>query len=478
MRVSAEDGTHVMYGLPACLALEHCVHEARGLDVLCLGASLPFCLSNLSALCRLWESAQKTAHSLPARLAVEHCVHEARGLDVLPSTVHKFKNNGDAESAALLEDVIYAVSTGGPWGPHGCSAIVEAALHCLVVGLSCAPGVAAVLQLKLGYVCTPLSSGKSIKQKPLYTCVLHAEGGEFAAEFSKSPDFKKLSCGWATKDEVNNTSSACNLCGNAWCGPVTTLPTVFEPFPAGYSNCRAPGFVSLACRPGRLLVRAVFKMLTAPIGRQVGGILGAPLEGSDNASSVRRCDLELPPHQKSPSSSDKRKSETSKSEIEAALRSKEVNCKPTSDFAVMKIGQWYSDTVTFDYPGCKGVEQKGEYKPTMPYILRNPERGFLLAKFEVQEAQDHQASMATYSAGCPCGAGRCVQPVTGCPHPHGPGLSRTVPLSAWYAYTTSPLSCPRGCRICVSMSDWLGPVSGVVVPQALFMLLVVVVRSG
>jgi uncharacterized ferritin-like protein (DUF455 family) len=58
----------------------------------------------------LWESAQKTAHSLPARLAVEHCVHEARGLDVLPTTVHKFRSNGDAESAALLEDVIYAVS--------------------------------------------------------------------------------------------------------------------------------------------------------------------------------------------------------------------------------------------------------------------------------------------------------------------------------------------------------------------------------
>lgn len=57
----------------------------------------------------LWESAQTTAHSLPARLAVEHCVHEARGLDVLPSTVHKFRSNGDAESAALLEDVIYAV---------------------------------------------------------------------------------------------------------------------------------------------------------------------------------------------------------------------------------------------------------------------------------------------------------------------------------------------------------------------------------
>jgi uncharacterized ferritin-like protein (DUF455 family) len=103
------------------------VHETRSLDVLCLGASLPLCLSN--RLCRLWESAQKTAHSLPARLAVEHCVHEARGLDVLPSTVHKFKNNRDTESATLLEDVIYAVSTGGSWGPGHCSAVAQAALH-------------------------------------------------------------------------------------------------------------------------------------------------------------------------------------------------------------------------------------------------------------------------------------------------------------------------------------------------------------
>ncbi len=35
----------------------------------------------------LWESAAATAHSLPARLAVEACVHEARGLDVLPQTI-------------------------------------------------------------------------------------------------------------------------------------------------------------------------------------------------------------------------------------------------------------------------------------------------------------------------------------------------------------------------------------------------------
>ncbi len=38
----------------------------------------------------LWESAAATAHSLPARLAVESCVHEARGLDVLPLTIARY----------------------------------------------------------------------------------------------------------------------------------------------------------------------------------------------------------------------------------------------------------------------------------------------------------------------------------------------------------------------------------------------------
>jgi uncharacterized ferritin-like protein (DUF455 family) len=45
--------------------------------------------------------------SLPARLAVESCVHEARGLDVLPSTISKFRNNGDEPTAALLEKIVY-----------------------------------------------------------------------------------------------------------------------------------------------------------------------------------------------------------------------------------------------------------------------------------------------------------------------------------------------------------------------------------
>ena len=49
----------------------------------------------------LWDSAMETAGSLEARLVVEHCVHEARGLDVLPATIEKFRKNGDEPSATL-----------------------------------------------------------------------------------------------------------------------------------------------------------------------------------------------------------------------------------------------------------------------------------------------------------------------------------------------------------------------------------------
>ncbi|KAM3224635.1 hypothetical protein ACQJBY_057798 [Aegilops geniculata] len=55
----------------------------------------------------LWDSAMRTSHCLLARLAVEHCVHEARGLDVLPTTISRFRAGGDEETAKLLEDIIY-----------------------------------------------------------------------------------------------------------------------------------------------------------------------------------------------------------------------------------------------------------------------------------------------------------------------------------------------------------------------------------
>ncbi|KAM3733065.1 hypothetical protein ACB098_11G106900 [Castanea mollissima] len=55
----------------------------------------------------LWDSAIATSNDFLARLAVEHCVHEARGLDVLPTTISRFRNGGDNETAELLESVIY-----------------------------------------------------------------------------------------------------------------------------------------------------------------------------------------------------------------------------------------------------------------------------------------------------------------------------------------------------------------------------------
>lgn len=43
-------------------------------------------------------------------------MHEARGLDVLPGTIAKFANHGDADSAALLRDVVYPVRGEGRGG--------------------------------------------------------------------------------------------------------------------------------------------------------------------------------------------------------------------------------------------------------------------------------------------------------------------------------------------------------------------------
>ncbi|MBA0629475.1 hypothetical protein Godav_024027 [Gossypium davidsonii] len=55
----------------------------------------------------LWDSAIATSKDLLARLAIEHCVHEARGLDVLPTTISRFRNGGDDDTADLLEREVY-----------------------------------------------------------------------------------------------------------------------------------------------------------------------------------------------------------------------------------------------------------------------------------------------------------------------------------------------------------------------------------
>ncbi|KAK6933488.1 Protein of unknown function DUF455 [Dillenia turbinata] len=62
---------------------------------------------------------------LLSRLAVEHCVHEARGHDVLPTTISRFRSGGDNETADLLETVVYPeektqCAAGVKWFKHFC----------------------------------------------------------------------------------------------------------------------------------------------------------------------------------------------------------------------------------------------------------------------------------------------------------------------------------------------------------------------
>eukprot|EP00854_Cymbomonas_tetramitiformis_P001037 gene1037-1568_t len=58
----------------------------------------------------LWDNAMDTKDDLLLRLAVEHAVHEARGLDVLPGAIRRFRKVPGAEGvtcADMLEGVIY-----------------------------------------------------------------------------------------------------------------------------------------------------------------------------------------------------------------------------------------------------------------------------------------------------------------------------------------------------------------------------------
>jgi len=76
----------------------------------------------------LWESAERTSENILARLAIEHMVHEARGLDVTPFTIQKFKKAREDKTAMLLEkeilpDEITHVSAGLKWFSYICSTL-------------------------------------------------------------------------------------------------------------------------------------------------------------------------------------------------------------------------------------------------------------------------------------------------------------------------------------------------------------------
>jgi uncharacterized ferritin-like protein (DUF455 family) len=99
------------------LAVEEARHFSRWRVRLAeLGAKY----GDIPAHAGLWESASDTSHSLAARLAIVHCVHEARGLDVAPLMRGKLTGGGeDAGSPAILDanvqDEITHVGTGVRW---------------------------------------------------------------------------------------------------------------------------------------------------------------------------------------------------------------------------------------------------------------------------------------------------------------------------------------------------------------------------
>jgi hypothetical protein len=214
-------------------------------------------------------------------------------------------------------------------------------------------------------------------------------------DFCRGNDIKQMKCGWASQkgDVSGSSTNPCPLCGTVWGNWIkqSELPQQFEPMGDGSYYLSPAGYVSLACRPGRLVVRAVYKVLKPSDSQSKdksylgvilneGGYMGT---GASKATNVRRCDLGLAKFEAAPV-----KGETSKSEVDAALKSaKEVNCKDVGEFPGFKEDQWYSDTYYMDWAGCAAVLKATSYSPTKPWITHNPGRpGLLLAKLEVQEA--------------------------------------------------------------------------------------------
>jgi len=68
----------------------------------------------------LWESAEDTAHSLAARLAIVHCVHEGRGLDVAAALYAKLASDPQSQLILTmnLEEEVSHVAAGVKWFSH------------------------------------------------------------------------------------------------------------------------------------------------------------------------------------------------------------------------------------------------------------------------------------------------------------------------------------------------------------------------
>ncbi|WP_029151479.1 ferritin-like domain-containing protein [Methylovulum miyakonense] len=94
--------------------------EAQHFELICQHlAGLGLAYGDLSAHGGLWDHAKDTAGDVLARLALVPRCMEARGLDVTPGIISKFKQMGDAASAALLgrilADEVGHVERGSYW---------------------------------------------------------------------------------------------------------------------------------------------------------------------------------------------------------------------------------------------------------------------------------------------------------------------------------------------------------------------------
>jgi uncharacterized ferritin-like protein (DUF455 family) len=87
----------------------------------------------------LWEDALATKDDLFQRLVLEHCIHEARGLDVTGlRTIPSFEEQGDKETAELLRSIVFPdevthVRDGLKWFTHLCKALCGLDTHELIV---------------------------------------------------------------------------------------------------------------------------------------------------------------------------------------------------------------------------------------------------------------------------------------------------------------------------------------------------------
>lgn len=77
----------------------------------------------------LWESCFTTRNSLLARLCILHCVHEARGLDVVPNRIQQLEDSKDYETCVVFKNIVKEevdhVRKGVKWFQYLCDEVYK-----------------------------------------------------------------------------------------------------------------------------------------------------------------------------------------------------------------------------------------------------------------------------------------------------------------------------------------------------------------